>query len=158
NAHRGIRAVGDHRFERRNVYSESLVEVSAFIAGQLFPSGERVIPIFLFRSEFAAGQVLQGAVVGRDQTRARPGLDGHVADGHARVNTESENRGTGEFKNASCSTAGSDLTNQSKDHVLSRHARLEPSIKLNKEIFGFALQKALGGENHLDFAGTDPVS
>ena len=158
NAHRRIRSVGDHRFERRNVYSDRLVEVSAFIAGQLFPSGERVIPVLPLWSEFAAGQILKCAVVGCDQTGARPRLDGHVADGHARVHIESANRGAGEFENASGSTTCSDLTDQRKDHVLCRHARLELSIKLNEEIFGFALQKALGREDHLDFARTDPVS
>ena len=61
---------------------------SAVVGWKLLPLCQRVIPCLPFRRELAAGHVLEGRIVGRNQSRARAAFDRHVADRHARIHIE----------------------------------------------------------------------
>jgi hypothetical protein len=104
----------------------------------------------------AARQVLVGHVVGRDHPGAGPGLDGHVAEGHARLHVQGADRLAGVLDHVAGPAPHADLGDERQDHVLGGDPAPQGAGEVDPERLGPALEQALAGQHVLHLGGADP--
>jgi hypothetical protein len=125
------------------------------IMGEWFPAGDSGVPGGAFRGEVAAGEVFESGVVGRDHSGAGTRLDRHVRNRHAAFHAEGADGGSGVFENRTRASADADFGAEREDDVFGGNAGFQGSIHLNFEGLRGPLQKGLGGQHVLHFAGSD---
>ena len=103
----------------------------------------------------AAYDIIEGDLVGRHQTGAGAGLDGHVADRHAALHGKGPHRLARVFDGAACATSGAYLADDSEDHVLSGDAVGQFPVHRNPHVIGLGLDHGLGGQHMLHLGRAD---
>ena len=116
---------------------------------------ESVIGVAELGREAAALEVGEGGLVRRDHAGAAPGLDAHVADGHAAFHREGADGGAGKFDDITGRACRPDLADDVEDDVLGGDAVREGSLDIDAEGLGLVLRQRLGGHDVLDLAGAD---
>ena len=155
-AHARVGSVGDHRLEHRGVDGDRLVVLRAVVRRERLPPLHGGIPRVPLGHVTPAVQVFEGRVVGRDEAGTGPCLDRHVADRHALLHGQRADRLAAVFEDMAGAAAHPDAGDQRQDDVLRRDAGAEPSIDPYLVGPRPTLEQALGGQDHLDLAGSDP--
>ena len=110
-----------------------------------------------FRRARAALDVVEGLLVGRDQSGSRAALDRHVADGHAPFHRQRADCIAGIFDDVAGAAGCADLADDGKDDVLGGNAFRQRAVDAQQHVLGLLLDQRLGGEHMLDLAGADAV-
>jgi hypothetical protein len=103
----------------------------------------------------AAGDVLEGRLVRRDQAGSRTALDAHVADRHARLHPERANRRPAVLEDMASAAADADTAQQRQDDVLGGDTGMEPSLDAHLERPRSPLEQRLRREDVLDLGRAD---
>ena len=153
--HAGIRAIGDHRFERGRIDLDFTVERGPRIGSERSPALDRAIPVRLARRPRPALQVRERRLVGTDHARSRARLDRHVADRHAAFHRQRLDRVTAildDVPGAACDTY---LADDGEDQVLRGDARRQRTRHVDCERLRAPLQQALCSEYVADLGRAD---
>ncbi|KAI3480557.1 hypothetical protein L1887_57276 [Cichorium endivia] len=152
----GRGAPGDGGRDVLGVDLDDRVVVGALVAGERLPVGERLVPGgALLGSERAAVDVLVGDLVRGDEAGAGTGLDGHVADGHARLHGEGADGGAGVLDDVAGTAGGADDADDVEDDVFGGDAFGKLAVDLDEHVLGALLENGLGGEHVLYLGGAD---
>ncbi len=154
-AHARVGAVGDHRLELVRVEDDGLVVDGALVGGEGAPVGDGLVPIGARGGVAAAADVVEGGLVGGDETGPRAALDAHVADGHPLLHVERADGLARELEDVAGPATGADPRDEGEDDVLGTHAGLEGAVDADLVGLRLALEQGLGGEDHLDLARPD---
>ena len=142
-------------FERAGVDGDAAVVSRAIVCGQLLPLSNCCVPCRASGRVCAAGEVLKGPVVGRNQARAGAAFNRHIAHGHALFHGERADGAARVFEDAARSAADADAGNQRENNILRRDAGVQRAIHLHLERLRFALQQTLRGQHMFHFTGAD---
>ncbi len=131
------------------------IEAGAGIACQLTPCSHCLLKAFTLRSIGASLDVREGGLIGSNHTSARPGFDGHVAEGHASLHGEIAYSRAAELDHIACSYSGAQLANDGEGEILRCRFRGQFACDADMHRFRTFLQEALCGKDLLDLAGAD---
>ncbi len=148
-----IGAPGDLRRERRDIDGDDAVVARALVRAVGVPAGERLLPRLLHAG--TALEVGEGRLVGRDQARARAGLDRHVRDGHAAVHRERADGLARVLDDVARRAVGADLADQPEDQVLRDDAARGHALEADEQLGRPPVGQRLGREHLLDLARAD---
>src|SRR5713226_49594 len=137
------------------VYRVDGIEGRARVACQLSPGGHRLLKAFAFRSKGASLDVREGGLVGSDHASARPGFDGHVAEGHASFHGEATYSRAAELNDVACTNVCPQLANDGQRQVFGSDAGRQFACDADMHRLRTLLQETLRGKDLLDFAGTN---
>ena len=132
------------------------VEPSPGVAAQRPPAGQRGSPRPPLRCSRPSVQVLERRVVGGDETRARAGLDGHVAEGHPRLHRQRPDRLARELEDVPGSSGDAEPGDDLQHQVLGGDAGSEPPPHSDLHGPRAPLEQTLGGQHVPHLAGPDP--
>src|SRR5690554_3509809 len=145
------------RLDSRTVELNHLVENRVVVAAQGTPVFNGLVPGLAFRRERTTFHILNGGVIHRHHTHTGAALDGHVADGHPTFHAQTTYRLTTKLDGVTGTASGADLTNDGQNHILAGHTRAKLAVHLHQHVLHLLLNQALGGQNMLNFRGTDTV-
>src|SRR5690554_3101198 len=145
------------RLDSRAVELNHLVENRVVVAVQGAPVFNGLVPGLAFRRERTTFHILNGGVIHRHHTHTGAALDGHVADGHPTFHAQTTYRLTTKLDGVTGTASGTNLTNDSQNHILAGHTRAKLAVHLHQHVLHLFLNQALGGQNMLNFRGSDTV-
>src|SRR5690554_1529305 len=145
------------RLDSRTVELNHLVENRVVVAAQGTPVFNGLVPGLAFRRERTTFHILNGGVIHRHHTHTGTALDGHVADGHPTFHAQTTYRLTTKLDGVTGTASGTNLTNDSQNHILAGHARAKFAVHLHQHVLHLLLNQTLGGQNMLNFRGSDTV-
>ena len=149
------RAPRDRGRDVGRVDDDRLVVRGAGVARERLPVGDGAGPL---GARGAHGPALEVGVrrrVGRDEARARAGLDGHVRDGHAPLHREAADGLAGELDGAARAAGRADAAADVEHDVLRRHARAQRAVDAHEHVLRLLLGQRLRREHVLDLARAD---
>ena len=115
-----------------------------------------VIPLFAARRPRSATQPGESRVVGGDHAGAAASLDGHVAEGHARLHRHGPNSAAGILDGITRAPRGADPRDHRQDRILGRDMRAEPAVDDDPHLPRLALPQSLGGQDMSRLGRADP--
>ncbi len=142
-AHAGIGAIGDARFDVGGVECQFLVEDGIRVTLQRLPVGYGLVPVVTLGSILPTLEILEGHVVGGNESATCAHLDGEVAERQAALHAEVTHHLAGIFDEVARGPAGGDLGHQVEGHILGRHTTLELSVDGDTHGLRLLLQDAL---------------
>ena len=113
------------------------------------------VPIRAFGRFGAVGQKIEGLVVGGNETRARTGLNRHIAQGHPPFHAQRLDGRTGIFQHAARAARRADFADNRKRDVLGGDMGRRDSGHDDAKIFRFALNECLRRQHMLDLRRAD---
>ncbi len=99
--------------------------------------------------------VREGDLVGSDHTSARPGFDGHVAQGHASFHGETAYGGAAELDHVARSYPCAQLANDGEGQIFRCRSRGQFASDADMHRLRTLLQETLRSQYLLDLAGAD---
>lgn len=105
-----------------------------------------------FGREGSAAQVVESGLVRGHHASPRAGLDGHVADGHARFHTQTTDCRAAELNHRTRASRCPNHANGMQDDVLAAHARRELTVDLYPHVLAALGDKRLRGKHMFNFA------
>ena len=151
----GAGAPGDLRRHLAHVDRVLAIELGVGIGGQRAPVRDGAVPHRVLGREVAAGEIVEGDVVGRHHAGARAHLDREIADREPSFDRQAPDRRAGIFDGMAGAGRRADIADQVQDHVLGRHALGDPALEMHAEALGLALDHGLGGERMHQLRGAD---
>ena len=119
------------------------------------PVLDGLIPILAIGAHGTAFEIIEGDLVGGDDTGAGACLDGHVGNGHAGLHGERLDCGACELDRATGATGSSDNATDVEDDVLGGDTFIKLSIDTDEHILCLGLGQGLSGKNVLYLRGAD---
>ena len=119
------------------------------------PLRDRGVPVGAGRRMRATLEVVEGRLVRRDHAGARPGLDGHVADGHPGLHRQGLDGLAAVLDDVALAPAGADLGDDGQDDVLGRDAVGDGAPHVDGEGAEGLERQRLRGEHVLDLGRAD---
>ena len=150
-------APGDLRHDVGGVELDDGVEHGVRIRVQRLPVGRGLVPLHAGGRQGAAFDVFNGLVVHGHQARARTGLDGHIANGHAAFHAHGAEDGARKLDGVARAARRADLADDGQHHVLGCDALGQRAVHLYQHVLGLLGQQSLRGHHVLDLAGADAV-
>src|SRR5690554_5927567 len=145
------------RLDGRTVQLNHLVEHGVVVAVQGAPVFNGLVPGLAFWRERTTFHILNGGVIHRHHTHTGTALDGHVADGHPAFHAQTTDRLTTKLDGVTGTTSGTNLADDSQNHILAGHTRAKLAVHLHQHVLHLLLNQTLGGQNMLNFRGTDTM-
>mmetsp|Transcript_15577 Transcript_15577/g.49249 ORF Transcript_15577/g.49249 Transcript_15577/m.49249 type:complete len:529 (-) Transcript_15577:350-1936(-) len=149
------RAPGDRGSDVHAVDGDVLVKDRALVGLQRLPVGERLLPGGSLRGQGPALEVGEGHLVRRHHARPRPGLDRHVADGHARLHGKGLDDVAAELDDVAGAAGGADDADDVEDHVLRVHAVGKLAAHLDAHVLLVLHHERLRRKHVLNFRGAN---
>ena len=156
-AHTGTGSPGHLRSQIRYINGELMIKLRALVSVVLLPLCDRFIKRVPFGSvdTIAGGNIIEGNLIGRDQSGARAGFNRHIADRQAPFHRKRFDGFAAELKGTAGSAGGSDDADQLQDHILGRYIRLKFAGEFDFIIFRLFLTQRLRRQHVLHFGGAD---
>mmetsp|Transcript_28905 Transcript_28905/g.51672 ORF Transcript_28905/g.51672 Transcript_28905/m.51672 type:complete len:597 (-) Transcript_28905:259-2049(-) len=149
------RAPGQSGRDVRGVDVDNDIIMRIRVAAQAAPVLHRAVPRLAHWRQWAALDVVKGDVVGRDQPRARARLDGHVADGHARLHGQPPDRLPCKLHHRAGAARGADLPDHVQHDVLRGKPGGQRPIHLDEHVLALLLQQSLRSQHVLHLRRAD---
>jgi hypothetical protein len=142
----GIRAPRHVRAQRHAVEHHLPIEDGVRVAAQVRPSAREVL---------AVREVGVRRLIGSDQARPRPELDGHVAQRHPPLHRQALDRRAPVLHRVSGAAPHADAGDDGEDEILGGDVGGEPSGHGHRHLARQVLGQRLRGEHVFHLAGTD---
>src|SRR5690554_2163565 len=151
------RAPAHLRLDSRAVELNHLVENRVVVAVQGAPVFNGLVPGLAFWRERTTFHILNGGVIHRHHTHTGTALDGHIADSHPAFHAQTTDRLTTKLDGVTGTACGTNLADDGQNHILAGHTRAKLAVHLHQHVLHLLLNQTLGGQNMLNFRGTDTV-
>ena len=149
------RAPGHRGFDGRGIDSQLAIETGLVLPAQRVPIGTGPVPGRALGRVGPRAQVIDSLVVGGDQPGKGRELHGHIAQGHAALNTQSRDRGPGELDGVTAAAARSVTADKVQDHVFGADAKAQFALENHAQRFRAAHAQGLGDQRVFGLAGAD---
>ena len=125
------------------------------VGSQRLPVRHSLVPRLALGGHGATLEVLEGDLVGGDDTGAGASLDGHVGDGHARLHGQLLDGVTRELNDGAGTARRADDADDVKDEILAGDSLGELALDGDAHVLAGGLEEGLSGEDVLHLGRAD---
>src|SRR5690606_12115346 len=152
--HSGICSVGDHGCDIAGIELEHLIIFRTFVGCESAPLFHQFFELLSLGGILPATDVVEGRVIGCDETAACAHLDTHVTDGHACLHGQAADGLAGVLNKIARGSARGYPGDDVQDDVFRYDALAQRTVDLDPHGFRTMLKDTLRGQHLLNFAGS----
>ncbi|GAK32972.1 hypothetical protein AQ1_00853 [alpha proteobacterium Q-1] len=127
------------------------IEMGIGIAIKTAPQSHGPLPLSRLGGKGSATQIIECFLIGGDQTRTRPGFDGHIAQGHPPFHAQGLHGITGKFNHMASTAIGPNPADDRQRHIFGRNPDGQGTAHRHPHIALFFQSQGLGDQHMFDF-------
>src|SRR5690606_26898017 len=150
-------APGHLRPDTGGIQLDDGVKMRAFVGHEVLPGLDGAVPVLAARRVRPVLHIGDGLLVAGDKADPGPGLDGHVAYGHATFHGQPADGRTGKLDGMAVTACGADLADHRQHDVLGGDTEAQLALDPDQHVLHLLRHQTLGGQHMLHFRGTDTM-